>query len=108
MRITFDVNLNISSDTQKQILDLVKYINSKLDKIMGELEDINAQLDRIDTAHVAIKKDLDFIKAKLEAAGTGSLPAADVQALKTRVTAIADKFASLDEETDSSETPAEG
>lgn len=70
-----------------------------------ELDDINAQLDRIDAAHDGIKKDLDFIKAKLEEAGDGGLNQADTAAIKARVTAIADKFAALDAETDSSETP---
>lgn len=38
MRITFDVNLNISSDTQKKILEIVKDINQKLNNVPTKAE----------------------------------------------------------------------
>ena len=102
----FEIHIHQTVDTNEVVKKLNRLIKQNTE-IMGELEDINAQLDRIDTAHTAIKKDLDFIKKKLENAGTGSLPAADVQAIKNRVTGIADKFAALDEETDSTEPEPE-
>lgn len=38
MRITFDVNLNISSDTQKEILSILKTINLKLNNVPTKSE----------------------------------------------------------------------
>jgi len=82
-----------------------EHLNNLKTTIMGELEDINAQLDRIDAAHAGIKKDLDFIKIQLPT--TGGIDAAAVAAIKARVTGIADKLESLDAEIDSDVVPEE-
>jgi len=83
------------------VLRKINELQIKL-KVMGkELDDLNAQLDRQDTAITGVTADIAFIKAKLEGS-PGGLTSAEVATLLARVTASADKLEALDSETDSS------
>jgi hypothetical protein len=95
----------------------IRIIKQKQNKIMGALEDIKSQLavsdekiDILTTATAGVSQDVAFIKAKLEAAGTGGIDAAGVEELKGLVAAQSEKLttaaqalADLDASTDSNE-----
>lgn len=78
----------------------------ELTAIKEKLAASDAKIDILSTATDGVKADIAFIKAKLEAAGEGSIDPVGVQELLTIVTAqndklsaAADKLAALDAET---------
>lgn len=87
MRIQFDVNLNISSETQKEILSLVKIINQKLNNVPTKAEfqqalaDVGAALDNISA---------DITRLTDQLSG-GGLSDAEEQEIFTQLRAVADR-----------------
>lgn len=101
MRITFDVNLNISSETQKEILSIVKLINQKLNNVPTKAEfqqalsDVGSALDNIAA---------DITRLTDQLAG-GGLSDADEQEIFTQLRAVADRARQIADTTP--ETPEE-
>ena len=71
-------------------------------KIMGKLEDMLAKQDQIDNVIGEVKKDLDFIKAKLAAGTEGGLSPEEASVLDARLDSTLARLSALDAETDSS------
>lgn len=80
--------------------NLLKHIVEQNQKIMDELEEIKADLAALNTAADGLKKDLDFLKAKLEAS-PGGLTSAQTREVLELVKASRARFEALDAETDS-------
>ena len=66
---------------ERQVLALLRQINGKVDKLMSQQDEINADVTELDGAVAAIQAEI----AKLQ----GSNPALDLTALKTAVDAVA-------------------
>jgi len=79
---------------------LLNEILTQNKKIMGQLDDIKADLQAMNDAADGVQKDLDFIKAKLDAA-IGGLSVSETQEVAGLVAAAKAKFQALDAETDS-------
>lgn len=94
MRITFDVNLNISSDTQKQILSIVKAINLKLDTMPTKAE-FQAIAQEFRDAFLNISNDITRLTDQLAAGGMTEAEEAEVleefRTLAADAKALADK-----------------
>lgn len=86
--------------------NLLKHIIKQNQKIMDDLDEIKADLEALNTAADGVKKDLDFLKAKLEAS-PGGLTSAQTREVLALVKAAKDKFVALDAETNSDETTTE-
>lgn len=94
MIITFDVNLNISSDTQKQILSIVKAINLKLDTMPTKTE-FQAIAQEFRDAFLNISNDITRLTDQLAAGGMTEAEEAEVleefRTLAADAKALADK-----------------
>lgn len=101
MRIQFDVNLNISSDTQKEILALVRSINLKLNNVPSKLEFQQALAD-VTSALDNIAADITRLTDQL---ATGGLSDADEQEVFTQLRAVADRAKSIADTTVDPEVP---
>ena len=66
---------------ERQICNLLQQINGKVDKLMSQQDEINADVTELDGAVAAIQAEI----AKLQ----GSNPTLDLTALKTAVDAVA-------------------
>lgn len=101
MRITFDVNLNISSDTQKEILLIVRAINQKINNMPSKQEfqqalaDVTAALDNI-------AADITRLTDQLS---TGGLTEAEEQEIFTQLRAVADRAKTIADTTVDPEVP---
>lgn len=101
MRITFDVNLNISSDTQKEILLIVRAINQKINNMPSKQEfqqalaDVTAALDNI-------ASDITRLTNQLS---TGGLTDAEEQEVFTQLRAVADRAKTIADTTVDPEVP---
>lgn len=101
MRITFDVNLNISSDTQKEILLIVRAINQKINNMPSKQEfqqalaDVTAALDNI-------AADITRLTDQLS---TGGLTDAEEQEVFTQLRAVADRAKTIADTTVDPEVP---
>lgn len=101
MRITFDVNLNISSDTQKEILLIVRAINQKINNMPSKQEfqqalaDVTAALDNI-------AADITRLTDQLS---TGGLTEAEEQEVFTQLRAVADRAKTIADTTVDPEVP---
>lgn len=101
MRITFDVNLNISSDTQKEILSIVKAINQKLNNVATKQEFQQALAD-VTSALENIAADIQRLTDQL---AQGGLSEADEQEVFTQLRAVADRAKSIADTTIDPEVP---
>lgn len=101
MRITFDVNLSISSDTQKEILLIVRAINQKINNMPSKQEfqqalaDVTAALDNI-------AADITRLTDQLS---TGGLTDAEEQEVFTQLRAVADRAKTIADTTVDPEVP---
>lgn len=101
MRITFDVNLNISSDTQKEILLIVRAINQKINNMPSKQEfqqalaDVTAALDNI-------AADITRLTNQLS---TGGLTDAEEQEVFTQLRAVANRAKTIADTTVDPEVP---
>ena len=104
MRITFDVNLNISSDTAKEILSIVKIINSKLNNVPTKAEFQQALAD-VGSALDNIAADITRLTDQLSG---GGLTDAEEQEIFTQLRAVADRAKQIADTTaDPEPTPEE-
>lgn len=101
MRITFDVNLNISSDTQKEILSIVKAINQKLNNVATKQEFQQALAD-VTSALDNIAADIQRLTDQL---AQGGLSEAEEQEVFTQLRAVADRAKSIADTTIDPEVP---
>jgi len=81
---------------------LLNEILTQTKKIMGQLDDIKADLQAMNDAADGVQKDLDFIKAKLDAA-SGGLSSKETKEVADLVAVAKAKFQALDAETDSTD-----
>ena len=103
MRITFDVNLNISSETQKEILSIVKIINTKLNNVPTKAE-FQAIAQEFRDAFLNISNDITRLTDQLAAGGMTDAEEAEV--LEEFRTLAADAKA-LADKTPETQTPTE-
>ena len=101
MRITFDVNLNISSDTQKEILSIVKAINQKLNNVATK-QDFQQALADVTSALDNISADITRLTDQL---AQGGLSEADEQEVFTQLRAVADRAKTISDTTIDPEVP---
>jgi hypothetical protein len=87
MRITFDVNLNISSETLKEVLQIVKAINQKLNTMPTKAE-FEQALAEVGTALDNIAADITRLTDQLSG---GGLTDAEEQEIFTQLRAVADR-----------------
>ena len=66
---------------ERQVLALLRQINGKVDKLMSQQDEVNADVTELDGAVTAIQAEI----ARLQ----GSNPTLDLTALKTAVDAVA-------------------
>jgi phosphoribosylpyrophosphate synthetase len=106
-------------NSQDEALTILKKLITKTENIMGALEDVkaalsksNEKIDIIVPAVGEVRKDVAFIKAKLEA-NTGGIDAAGVAELlqvaasqDEKLGQVASDLQALDSETDSTEAEA--
>lgn len=93
MRVTFDVNLNISSNDQKEILNIVKSINLKLNNVPTK-QQFEAALNEMSASIDNIAADIQRLTEQLQTGGLNEADENDIlsqlQAKATQLKAIAD------------------
>lgn len=120
--IKIDVHVHIHGaenkpgDIAEQIKKLETKMGQEFDGLKADVEALNGKLDTAAASVGEVKKDTDYLKAKLDDLAEGAT-AEQIADLRTTVTglsakadALATSLSALDAETDSSEgtTPGEG
>ena len=105
LRIYHEIIIKVIGDAESDILKLLKELKILNTNTMAKIDDLKAKITAQGDVIVEIKKDLDFIKAKLAEGEEGGLTAAQVIELEAAIDETSAKLSALDAETDSSETP---
>lgn len=86
----------------KVVLVKINELQKQLKIMSKELDDLNAKLDRQDTAIAGVAADVAWLKAKIDA-NPGGLNATEVAAISARLETTTAKLEALDSETDSTQ-----